>query len=1003
MSNHEDGYQEALRRIEEVNQTNATELDLSGLSLSELPAELWQLSSLTSLMLNNNQLSTLPSEIGQLTTLQVLLLSGNNLNSLPIEIGQLTNLLHLNLDDNQLRALPPELGNLKNLQYLSLTNNNLTKLPLEIYQLGSLEQLFLQNLHLSNIPSEIGQLKSLNTLSLSGMGLDVFPSEVTMLPELRCLFIHTNHLSEVSSEIWKLINLEELYIKNNQLKSLPSEIGQLANLSFVDLRNNQLSSLPPEIGQITSLVDLVLDGNPLISPPPSIIQQGTGAILVYLRELLDSHTRIWRSKMLVVGEGAVGKTSLIKHLRGEPFDPNEDKTHSMQIGDVDLPHSSEKDVIMHLKTWDFGGQDIYHATHQFFYSNRSLFLVVWNARIGYEQSKIPKWLDMIHSLAPESPILIVATHIDEHAPDIPLSDFQDQYEQIVGMVKISNLTGEGIPELKAKIQELAADLPLMGELWPGSWRNAAEAIMAQGKTYSDPDSLVAVAGEHEVDEKQARILLNWMHSLGDILYFEDTPELKDIIILDPEWVSQRIGDVLVDKMVIAQDGIFKREDMDIVWDGIPGFLRDMLLRMMERFDLSYMIPDDPDNRCLIVERLSHEEANFENTWQSLNGQNELTMRFRIPQSNMPPGIPTWFIARSHRFTTHTHWRTGGLFRDKTHQHYALVRAFPERRYVELKVRGPAPHSFFSLMRDGLDVTFDRFEGLGVKRVIPCPGHNSKPCDHEFDLRHVERQIARKNDIIDCPITEHDDYEIAVQQLAFGVKLVGANVSIIEELHDVKRMIAENNEASQAILELVQRGFTTQFRAMQHDVDSTCPNLMTLYPLEGQHWATRPFGQKMRLQLYCQAPGEWHFPVDADNNMLGYYTISDPAKWLKDLAPYLNLLVNALKFATPVVGSWLNFAHTDWYKAEFESQMNFTKSLVSSLKTLDFEAGASDFKHMDVGRKKSIDGANLRVLRHLLEELDPSQHWGGLRRVLTPEGHYLWLCEHHAKSYLEWVG
>jgi hypothetical protein len=45
-----------------------------------------------------------------------------------------------------------------------------------------------------------------------------------------------------------------------------------------------------------------------------------------------------------------------------------------------------------------------------------------------------------------------------------------------------------------------------------------------------------------------------------------------------------------------------------------------------------------------------------------------------------------------------------------------------------------------------------------------------------------------------------------------------------------------------------------------------------------------------------------------------------------------------------------------------------------------------------------DGAALRALRHLLLELDPAQVWGGLQKVLTPEGHYLWLCPEHAQVY-----
>jgi hypothetical protein len=54
--------------------------------------------------------------------------------------------------------------------------------------------------------------------------------------------------------------------------------------------------------------------------------------------------------------------------------------------------------------------------------------------------------------------------------------------------------------------------------------------------------------------------------------------------------------------------------------------------------------------------------------------------------------------------------------------------------------------------------------------------------------------------------------------------------------------------------------------------------------------------------------------------------------------------------------------------------------------------------MDGGGRAS--GAALRAIRRLLDELDPPQHWGGLTRVLTPEGHYLWLCEHHAETYAQ---
>lgn len=93
---------------------------------------------------------------------------------------------------------------------------------------------------------------------------------------------------------------------------------------------------------------------------------------------------------------------------------------------------------MQLNTWDFGGQQIYHATHQFFLTNRSLFLLVWHARMGFEAGKLYYWLVMLIALAPDSLVLLVATHIDERDADIPLAELRHHYPQIIGHYEISS-------------------------------------------------------------------------------------------------------------------------------------------------------------------------------------------------------------------------------------------------------------------------------------------------------------------------------------------------------------------------------------------------------------------------------------------------------------------------------------------------------------------------------------------------------------------------------------
>lgn len=72
----------------------------------------------------------------------------------------------------------------------------------------------------------------------------------------------------------------------------------------------------------------------------------------------------------------------------------------------------------------------YYATHQYFLSKRSLYLVVWKITDGYRGiSEILQWLVNIQARAPNSPVIIVGTHYDlmqERNPNV-----SEEYQQII--------------------------------------------------------------------------------------------------------------------------------------------------------------------------------------------------------------------------------------------------------------------------------------------------------------------------------------------------------------------------------------------------------------------------------------------------------------------------------------------------------------------------------------------------------------------------------------------
>ncbi len=930
-------------------------------------------------------------------------LSWKGLTALPPEIGNLTNLTELNLYVNKLTALPPEIGNLTNLTRLYLSSNQLTALPPEIGNLTNLTELNLSVNKLTALPSEFGELRNLVQLNLG-----------------------VNKLTALPPPICELRNLTELNLSENQLTALPPEFGNLTNLTGLDLSENQLTALPPEFGNLTNLKALdikdypeylelcllYLGGNPLVSPPPEILQQGIEATLAYLREQLHAQQPQWVSKLIVVGEGGVGKTSLLKSLRGESFNSQESTTHGIEVRALEFAHPAKAGVTMQLNAWDFGGQEIYHATHQFFLTNRSLFLLAWNARLGFEQGKLYYWLDRIQSLAPDSPILLVATHIDERDANLPFAELCRKYPQIAGQCEISSKTGEGIDTLRQFIADTAAKLPLMGEMWPATWLNAANAIRSLPEKYLSPQQLQKLIAANGVSDDSVFILAQWLHDLGDILYFRDNEELNDIAILKPQWVTEYISKVLESQEVIDNLGVFTRAHQAKLWHDLEPFARDRFLRLMEQFDLSYRIPDDgassPKNASLIVERLPLDPPNYQPQWDAILGRgncSEMSVKWRL--NTIPAGIPTWFIARSHRFSTGTHWRNGALLADREQKHLALVQAFPQERYLELTVRGANPQNFFALLKDGIEETLARFPGLQVKRTIPCPGSPSQPCSSEFDIQNLERKYEKKKLTFTC--TECDE-DISVIKLLHGFDLTQQISAVPSDNLDLVLSYLEKIENNQTqgqdkiialqteLLELSQREFTKAFRIEQSKIDSHCPNIFVLRPRDGKKWQRALFGQKFDLQLYCQAPGCLHPTQEG-----GLYEIDNPAQWLTAIAPYIRNLVKVLRFAAPFFGPWVRLIDPNEYEALFKNDMELMKQVAEQLPKLEGSENLELAGRMGHGSRQNSDseqiqGAALRALRQLLDEKDTQHHWGGLQKVLTPEGHYLWLCEYHAKQY-----
>ena len=552
----------ALRRIRDAERSGVPALDLSRLGLTALPDALARLTHLTELNVSGNRLTDLPGWLGELTALTELRASGNRLTAPPEPVARLTGLTRLVLSGNALTALPDWIAGLAALRDLALIGNQLEALPDALGDLASLTHLDVSYNRLTALPETVGRLSSLLYLSAS-----------------------RNLLEELPETLGALAGLRTLQLGGNRLARLPESLGRLGALTRLDLTDNALTGLPAAVGALPALEVLGLDANPLASPPPAVVAAGTEAVLAYLRDGGDA-VRQWRSKLLLVGEGGVGKTSLLKALTGQAPQLGEQSTHGLNIEGLTLAHPADPDVPMELSVWDFGGQHVYHATHQFFFTDQSLFLLVWNARTGWAPSKGRYWLDVIAARTrtaaggPAAPVLLVATHCGDRAPDLPWAELLRDHPNIVGRLEVDTFAdGEtGLSGLRARIAEAAARLPLMGSAWPAVWLAAQRACRDSPDSHLRTDrfdDLLVRAGV--ADAAGRRAVTGVLHQLGEVLHYAHDPDLSGTVVLKPQWLSERIAAVLDSPDVAARHGLLTAADLAARWSDVDPELRAQLL------------------------------------------------------------------------------------------------------------------------------------------------------------------------------------------------------------------------------------------------------------------------------------------------------------------------------------------------------------------------------------------------------------------------------------------
>ncbi|NER03418.1 MAG: GTPase, partial [Okeania sp. SIO3C4] len=629
--------------------------------------------------------------------------------------------------------------------------------PESITKLTNLTTLALGVNQITTVPESITKLTNLTTLALSYNQITTVPESITKLTNLTKLYLDGNQITTVPESITKLTNLTTLALSYNQITTVPESITKLTKLTTLDLSRNKITTVPESITKLTNLTTLDLRSNPLETPPIEICQKGIEAITEYFQQIKEKGIDyIYEAKLLIIGEGGAGKTTLSNKIQNPDYQlRDESSTKGIEVHQWNFPTKNQHDFQMNI--WDFGGQEIYHATHQFFLTKRSLYILVADTR--KEDTDFYYWLNIAELLSDNSPLLIIKNEKQERKREINQRALQGQFTNIKEILATNLATNRGLEEIRTEIQHYISNLPHIGTAIPKTWKKVREILETDSRNYISLEEYLSICEENGFKKREDKLqLISYLHDLGVCLHFQDDPLLNKTVILKPKWGTTAIYQVLDNPKVRDNFGKFTRNDLVNIWqESKYANKHDELVQLMIKFQLCYKISGTSQD--YIAPQLLT-EAQPEYNWDE---NNNLILRYTY--EFMPKGIITQFIVAMHEDIESQKyvWKSGVIL--KKNQTKAEVIEYYGKREIKVRISGQQKRDLMTIVTHELEKIHSSYNNrLKYNKLIPC---NCKTCKntqnpHFYKFEKLKERLNNGKMTIECGNSPY--YEVNIRSL-----------------------------------------------------------------------------------------------------------------------------------------------------------------------------------------------------------------------------------------------
>lgn len=630
-------------------------------------------------------------EICKLKNLTMLNLYGTKIRYLPFSITELKNLKNLNLSGTEITTLPEFIRELKNLENLNLSGTEITTLPEFIGKLKNLKSLYLSNTKITTLPESIGELKCLNKLYLS-------ESKITTLPE-----------------VIGLMHLDYINLSNCKLTVLPKNILRL-NIPFIfDFLNNSHGIKL----WLTELSEMDIN---IFKLPREYIEQ-------YYNEMEKGTVLFNEVRVVFLGDGYAGKTTIIEMLKGKRYIEERDKTDGIDIHDLHVKLNDKEESIFHL--WDFGGQEIYHSTHELFLRDNCIYVIVLDGR---KEDRPEYWLDFVKRYGKSSPALLVVNKCDDksHRTTFSLYELSEKFSDSIicdfEPIYMSCKYLYGFSEFQEKLYHMVDKVNGYNKRWPMTWLRAKQKFDDMRDrngnivNYIDQRTYYQYCEESGVNGlENKKALLAHLCDIGTVFSYQSKNRnnvVDEFKVLRPEWITKGIYTILNSEISRKCNGYVHLSEMEHIFTTMVGderiityypSEREFVLSIMEEFKMSYQIGEYQ----FIPSMASAEKPEALKDWEY-----SLSIYFET-DGIFPDSLLYQFIVEMAQDVNIQYtWIKGTLLSSEDYNVQALVQKRDGRLYINIDEKNEEACNYLSMICGvfrqtfrGLNIIFREYVGL----------------------------------------------------------------------------------------------------------------------------------------------------------------------------------------------------------------------------------------------------------------------------------------------------